>query len=95
MFTNTGLQFTLKNTIKGRKTVIVIRTDVSRENDEMVLSYHDNTIKSKIENDNKNRWRNTVFEIEEGTITEYNPQFVIEATKNKQSIGTIFVYQLL
>lgn len=93
--TDTLFQFNLKNTVKGRKTLIVIRIDALYDNDEIVLSYKGQDYKSKIDKDTKNRWRNIVFEIEEGTISEYNPQFFIRESKSKQVIGSIFVYQLL
>ena len=96
--TNTVLEFTPKNIVKGRKTLIIIRTDVSdvfSDSDEIRLSYRGHNYKSKFEKDRKNSWRNVIFELEEGTITEYSPQILIEDSEKKVSIGTIFVYQKL
>ena len=91
----TSLQFNLRNVVKGRKTVIIIRTDVSTDNEKLILNYKGNSYEAKITKDKKNRWRNIIFEIPEGEITEYTPQFFIEALKNNISVGSISVYQLL
>ena len=92
---NMGMQFRLKNIIKGRKTLIIIRTNTYSKNDEVCLDYNGQKFRSKIEKNQNLCWRNIIFEIPEGTITEYSPQFEIEALKENQMFGTIFVYQLL
>lgn len=93
--TETAIQFKLRNVIKGRKTLIIMRCDVGGKNNELELSYQGRSFKSKIEKDTKNRWRNIIFEIEEGIIIDYSPKFILKDTENKLSVGTIFVYQLL
>ena len=92
---NTNLNFTPRNLVRGRKTHIIIRTDVNTLSDELVLSYQNNKFKAKITPDTNDRWRNLVFEIGEDVITEYTPEFSLEVSKDLISIGTIYIYQVL
>ena len=92
---NSNLNFKLKNIIRGRKTLIIIRTDVKTQNDDLVLSYWNSKFKAKITPDTENRWRNLVLEVEQGVIAEYNPEFSLEVSKALLSVGTIYIYQLL
>lgn len=92
---NCLMEFRLKNIIRGRKTVIIIRTDVNSTNSELKIDYNGKEYTSKIERDLKNRWRNSIFEVEEGTIVEYSPIFHITDLPAKQGIASIWVYQLL
>lgn len=90
---NCDTKFRLKNVIKGRKTIIIIRADVNTDADKLVITYKGEKYSAKIQKDKKNRWRNLIFEVPEGTITEYSPEFTIESAK--VNIGTISIYQLL
>lgn len=85
--------FNLKNIVKGRKTVIIIRADVNTDAEKLVITYKNKNYTASIKKDSKNRWRNLIFEVEEGTLTEYSPEFTIKSAK--MNIGTISIYQLL
>ncbi|MDO4507147.1 MAG: hypothetical protein Q4B64_09375 [Spirochaetales bacterium] len=92
-----AMQFNLKNVIKGRKTVVVVRVDAVNGAD-VDLSIADGGKydgNAKVQKDSKNRWRNLVFEIPEGTITGYSPKLLLKSKNPKQKIGSITVYQLL
>lgn len=92
---NTLLEFNLKNVIKGRKTVIIIRTDAISENKTLELKYNGQRFPANVEHDGRNRWRNAIFEVEEGTIVEYSPKFIFMDCPKPQGIASIWVYQLL
>ncbi|MCR5290897.1 MAG: hypothetical protein K6E51_12975 [Treponema sp.] len=94
-FKNGSMSFSIKNSIKNRKTLIVIRTDVNTDNKELVLTYNGNKYTANIEKDTGNHWRNLCFEIDEFVITEYRPAFTIESTYEYQGVATISIYQLL
>lgn len=87
------LEFNLKNVVKGRKTLIIIRTDVKTENKTLTLVYNGKEYTSNIEADSKNRWRNCIFEIEEGSIIEYSPRFILKDLPSEQGIALVSIYQ--
>ena len=46
--------------------------------------------------DTKNRWRNIYLKINEGEISEYNPEVIFDiGGKGRDNSATIWVYQLL
>ena len=52
--------------------------------------------KANVKRDQKNRWVNVVFEVEEGVITTYSPDVLIKSnTKSSIAVGSIAIYQLL
>ncbi|MCR5189602.1 MAG: hypothetical protein K6C97_11775 [Treponema sp.] len=92
---NSSASFSLKNVVKGRRTLIVIRVDKKNAEEEMTLVYNNKSYKAKVNRSNeKNRWTNVVFEIEEGDIVEYSPKFTIKGSYI-QNFASIYVYQLL
>lgn len=93
-----SMQFHLKNIVKGRKTLIIRRTDVYQGN------YSVNVTIQKNQNytmnvdgiDTANRWRNIYLKINEGEITEYTPEVVFDiGEKGRDNSASIWVYQLL
>lgn len=91
-----NLKFNLKNVIKGRKTLIVARVDCGVQDQDYVLTIGGIDYKANVKRDQKNRWVNVVFEVEEGVITTYSPDVLIKSnTKSSIAVGSIAIYQLL
>lgn len=93
-FSNGKVIYNMRNIIKGRKTIVVVRTDCNNPACSAKLNLESFNKTEKIEQDKKNRLRNYHFDIPEGTITTYSPEFSIE-TSGTLTIGSIYIYQLL
>lgn len=92
------MKFTLKNIIKGRKTLIIRRTDIHQGNYSVDVKYQGNSVKTLTVDgiDTKNRWRNLYFTFEEGELNEFNPELSLALDgKGRDNAGTIWIYQLL
>ena len=93
-----SVKFHLKNIVKGRKTLIVRRTDIYAGNYSV-----DVLIQGKLKHtmnidgqDSKNRWRNIFMKIDEGEITEYTPEVEFSiGEKGRDNMATIWIYQVL
>lgn len=93
-----SMQFRIKNVVKGRKTLIIRRTDMHQGN------YSTNVILEKTESrllyidgvDTANRWRNLFVKYDEGEIQDFSPviKFSI-GEKGRDNSGSIWVYQIL
>lgn len=93
-----SMKFHLKNIVKGRKTLIVRRTDIYHGNYSVsVVLQNKNKYTMNIDGqDSKNRWRNVYFKINEGEITEYAPEIEFSmGEKGRDNSGTVWVYQVL
>lgn len=92
------MKFTAKNLVKGRKTILIRRTDIHQGNYPVEILLNGKKTKTmNIEGiDTKNRWRNLFTVFEEGEISDYAPEigFNIGETGRDNS-GTIWIYQLL
>ena len=92
------MKFHIKNIVKGRKTLIVRRTDIYQGNYSVEVILQDkNKYKINIDGqDSKNRWRNLYLKINEGDITEYSPEVVFNiGEKGRDNSGSIWIYQVL
>ncbi len=93
-----SMKFHLKNIVKGRKTLIIRRTDIYLGNYSVeVLIQGKSRFTMNVDGqDSKNRWRNVFLKIEEGEITEYTPevQFTI-GEKGRDNTGSVWIYQVL
>ena len=93
-----SMKFHLKGIVKGRKTLIVRRTDIYQGNYSVeVMIQGKNKYTMNVDGqDSKNRWRNVFLKIEEGEISDYTPE--IEFTigeKGRDNSGTVWIYQIL
>mgnify|MGYP003296257389 CR=1 FL=1 len=92
------MKFTLKNIIKGRKTLIVRRTDIYQGNYSVsVILQGKKKYTMNIDGqDSKNRWRNMYVKIGEGDISEYTPDVAFDiGDKGRDNSGSIWIYQVL
>lgn len=92
------MKFHIKNIVKGRKTLIVRRTDIYQGNYSVEVILQDkNKYKINIDGqDSKNRWRNLYLKINEGDITEYSPEVAFSiGEKGRDNSGSIWIYQVL
>lgn len=92
------MKFTLKNMVKGRKTLLVRRTDIHQGNYSVEVKL--NETKTKVlavdGTDTKNRWRNLYVIFEEGEIADYTPEISFDiGNKGRDNSASIWVYQLL
>ena len=93
-----AMKFHLKNIVKGRKTLIIRRTDIYQGNYAVTVTLQGkNNFTMNVDGvDTKNRWRNIYLKINEGEITEYTPEVMFDiGEKGRDNSGTIWVYQLL
>lgn len=93
-----SMKFHLKNIIKGRKTLIVRRTDIYNGNYSINVTLQGkNKYTMNIDSqDSKNRWRNIYVKINEGEITDYTPDVAFNiGEKGRDNSGRIWVYQVL
>lgn len=93
-----SMKLHLKNVIKGRKTLIIRRTDIYQGNYSVeVILQGKNKFTMNIDGqDSKNRWRNIFLKINEGEITEYTPEIAFNiGEKGRDNSGTIWIYQVL
>lgn len=93
-----AMKFHLKNIVKGRKTLIIRRTDIYQGNYSVTVTLQGkNNYTMNVDGvDTKNRWRNIYLKINEGEITEYTPEVMFDiGEKGRDNSGTIWVYQLL
>lgn len=93
-----SMNFHLKNIIKGRKTLIIRRTDIYQGNYSVEVIVQDsNKYMLNIDGqDSKNRWRNIFVKINEGEITDYSPEISFNiGEKGRDNSGTIWIYQVL
>jgi hypothetical protein len=93
-----SMQFHLRNIIKGRKTLIIRRTDIHQGNYSVEVSIEGAETKSlDIDGaDTKQRWRNLFVIYDEGEIKDNTAvvKFTI-GEKGRDNSGTIWIYQIL
>jgi hypothetical protein len=93
-----SMQFKLRNVIKGRKTLIIRRTDIHQGNYTVQVNLEGAQPKTlDIDGiDTKNRWRNLFVLYDEGEVKHYSGliKFTI-GEKGRDNSGTIWVYQIL
>jgi hypothetical protein len=93
-----AMQFHLKNIIKGRKMLIIRRTDIHQGNYsvEVTLEGAQTRILEVDGIDTKQRWRNLFVVYEEGEVKDNSGviKFSI-GEKGRDNSGTIWVYQIL
>ena len=93
-----SMQFHLRNVIKGRKTLIIRRTDIHQGNYSVEVSIEGAETKSlDIDGaDTKQRWRNLFVIYDEGEIKDNTAvvKFTI-GEKGRDNSGTIWIYQIL
>ena len=92
------MKFHLKNIVKGRKTLIIRRTDIYQGNYAITVTLQGkNSYTMNVDGlDTKNRCRNIYLKINEGEISEYNPEVIFDiGGKGRDNSATIWVYQLL
>lgn len=93
-----SMKLYLKNIIKGRKTLIIRRTDIYQGNYsvEVILQGKNKYTMNIDGQDSKNRWRNVYLKINEGEITEYTPDIAFNiGEKGRDNSGSIWIYQVL
>ncbi len=92
------MQFRLRNIIKGRKTLIIRRTDIHQGNYSVQVSLEGAQMKTLDVDgiDTKNRWRNLFVQYDEGEIKDHSAfvKFSIGG-KGRDNTGTLWVYQIL
>jgi hypothetical protein len=92
------MQFQLRNIIKGRKTLIIRRTDIHQGNYSVQVILEGAQPKTlDIDGfDTKNRWRNLFVQYDEGEIKHHSGiiKFTI-GEKGRDNTGTLWVYQIL
>jgi len=92
------MKFTLKNMVKGRKTLLVRRTDIHQGNYCVEVKLNETEAKTLAIDgtDTKNRWRNLYVLFEEGEIHDYTPEISFDiGSKGRDNSGSIWVYQVL
>jgi hypothetical protein len=90
--------FQLRNIIKGRKTLVIRRTDIHQGNYSVQVSL-EGAQKKMLDidgSDTKKRWRNLFVQYDEGEVKHHSGliQFTI-GEKGRDNSATIWVYQLL
>lgn len=93
-----SMQFQMRNIIKGRKTLIIRRTDIHQGNYAVEVTMEG--AQSRILNvdgiDTKNRWRNLFVVFDEGEIKENSGLVKFSIGENgRDNSGTIWIYQIL
>ena len=92
------MQFHLRNIIKGRKTLIIRRTDIYQGNYSVEVSIEGTEPKTlNIDgSDTKQRWRNLFVIYEEGEIKDNTAivKFTI-GEKGRDNSGSVWIYQIL
>ena len=93
-----SMQFHLRNVIKGRKTLIIRRTDIFHGNYSVEVSMEgtQNRVMDVDGVDTKHRWRNLFVIYEEGEIKDNTGivKFNI-GEKGRDNSGSIWIYQML
>ena len=92
------MRFHLKNIVKGRRTIIIRRTDILKGNYSVDVKLNERSAKSLVVDgsDTKNRWRNVYVIFDEGEINQYTPEISFDMGKEgRDNSGTIWIYQLL
>ena len=92
------MKFHLKNLMKGRKTLLIRRTDIHQGNYSVDIKLSDKSCKTlQIDGvDTKNRWRNLFVLFEEDEIKHYTAEISFDiGEKGRDNSGTIWVYQML
>jgi uncharacterized protein YwgA len=93
-----SMQFQLRNIIKGRKTLIIRRTDIFQGNYSVEVSIEGAGAKDlSIEgSDTKQRWRNIAVTYEEGEIKDNSGLVKFSMGEaGRDNSGTIWIYQML
>ncbi|MDR1106290.1 MAG: hypothetical protein LBL44_08035, partial [Treponema sp.] len=93
-----SMQFQMKNIIKGRKTLIIRRTDIHRGNYtvEVTIEGAQSHVLDVDGIDTKNRWRNLFAVFDEGEIKENSGLVKFSIGENgRDNSGTIWIYQIL
>ncbi len=93
-----SMQFHLRNVIKGRKTLIIRRTDIYQGNYSVEVSMEDTQTRvMDIDGvDTKHRWRNLFVSYDEGEIK--NNTGIVKFSigeKGRDNSGSIWIYQML
>jgi hypothetical protein len=93
-----SMQFCLRNIIRGRKTLIIRRTDIHQGNYQVQVTMEgtQNRVLDVDGVDTKHRWRNLFVVYDEGEIKDNSGiiKFSIGETGRDNS-GTIWIYQIL
>jgi len=93
-----SMQFHLRNIIKGRKTLIIRRTDIFQGNYSVDVSMEETEAKTLDVDgvDTRQRWRNLFVIYEEGEIKDNTGiiKFSI-GEKGRDNSGSIWIYQML
>jgi len=93
-----SMQFQLRNVMKGRKTLIIRRTDIFHGNYSIEVSMEGTDARTMDVDgiDTKNRWRNLFVIYEEGEIKDTNcfVKFSI-GESGRDNSGTVWIYQML
>ena len=92
------MKLVLKNIVRGRKTLLIRRTDIHQGNYSVDVLLNGKKAKTLgVEGiDTKNRWRNLFVVFEEGELNDYTPEIGFTmGEKGRDNTGTIWVYQLL
>lgn len=93
-----SMQFQLRNIIKGRKTLIIKRTDIHTGNYSVDVELEGTNPRTlDIDGaDSKNRWRNLFVIYDEGEIKDNSGLITFSiGKKGRDNTGTIWVYQML
>ncbi len=93
-----SMQFRLRNVIKGRKMLIIRRTDIHQGNYSVEVQLEGTEPRTLTVDgaDTRNRWRNLFVQFDEGEIKENSAlvKFTI-GEKGRDNTGTIWIYQIL
>jgi hypothetical protein len=92
------MQFQLRNIIKGRKTLIIRRTDMYQGNYSVQVNLEGTQPKMLDVDgiDTKNRWRNLFVQYDEGEIKNHSGMISFSiGEKGRDNSGTLWVYQIL
>jgi len=93
-----SMVFSMKHIVRGRKTLIVRRTDIHQGNYVVEVRLQGKKVKTLAVDgvDTKNRWRNLFVQFEEGEIADYTPEIAFTiGEKGRDNSGTVWVYQQL
>lgn len=93
-----AMKFHLKNIMRGRKLLIIRRSDVHQANYSVEVSLTGTQPRMLGVDgvDTKNRWRNLFVQYDEGEIKDYSPEVKFSiGEKGRDNSGTIWIYQVL
>ena len=93
-----GMQFQMRNIIKGRKMLIIRRTDIHQGNYSIEVSLEgtQNRVLDVEGVDTKQRWRNLFVIYDEGEVQSNSGTIKFSiGEKGRDNSGTIWIYQIL